>query len=182
MPDMIAFLSANEPLNVDRQAAFVRAHERAVFAVASRMLRPRGLGAHVEDIAQEAFIRALRAAPRLQAQSNESAWLLTIVSRLCIDLMRRQSRRRKAAPHLPMRAIALDPERRVMTAQLSADLEAALGMLPPDQHAVLVLRVFEDMDYAQIASSLNLRVGTVKSRLSRARAALRAQLKAVGHG
>lgn len=181
---MIGSLSATAPLSARREAqqAFIQAHERMVFAVAGRMLRPRGLGAYVEDVAQEAFLKALRAAPRLRPQSNESAWLLTIVSRLCIDLMRRQARRRHAAPHLPARVSSLDPERRAMSTELSAHLEAALGGLPPDQHAVLVLRVFEDMDYAQIAASLGLRVGTVKSRLSRARAALRAHLKAVGHG
>lgn len=177
-PWVLADVARGDPLAC---RAFVHAHQRRVLAVASRMLRPRGLGASVEDVAQETFLRAFKALPRLPATSNVSGYLITICSRLCIDRMRAQGRQRRAFLKIAPAPVVPSPDAAYRGQELSTTLEAALGRLSPEQHAVLVLRVFHDLDYPDIASSLGIRLGTVKSRLSRARAVLRAAIEEGEH-
>lgn len=123
----------------------------------------------VEDLAQETFLRVHQALPGFDpaGPAKLSTWILTIATRLAIDLLRRPPR----AYAEPM-GRAPDPESEVAGRALEQRLLRAMAELPDDARAVLILRAYHDLDYPEIAAALNLELGTVKSRLSRARAAL----------
>jgi RNA polymerase sigma-70 factor (ECF subfamily) len=157
----------------------VHRFQRPVNALISRLLvaRPRH---RVEDLVQETFVRVLRALPRFDpaGPASLSTWILTIATRLALNELRR-----------PEHAELVDePPARERTdaaaerARLGAAIAAGVAALPDAQRAVLVLREYHDLDYAEIADVLEADVGTVKSRLSRARAALREHLVAAGFG
>ncbi len=152
--------------------ALVERYERPVFALVGRMLGRRD---GVEDLAQETFLRAFRALADFDPRgpARLSTWLLTIATRLCLDALRR-----RAHEPLPLEAArTLDSGARTDAAAerraLGRAIELAVSRLPPDQRAVVVLREWHELDYDEIARALELDLGTVKSRLSRARAALR---------
>lgn len=162
----------------DRPAAtaFVRHYQARVVALITRMMQPSGLGALVEDVAQETFIRALRALPRfdLEGPAKPSTWLLHIAVRLAINEL---SRRR---PHVvevedlrTHESADADSERR----ELAACLREAIAELSPEYRAAFLLREYEGLSYQEIASELELELGTVKSRLGRAREQLRRRLE-----
>jgi RNA polymerase sigma-70 factor (ECF subfamily) len=166
----------------DRHAfrALVERYERPVFALLGRMLFAAGRESLVEDLAQETFVRVFRGLSTFGADGrhNLSAWILTIAARLAIDELRRQ----KARPE-PFDARALlvaaptstdEPSQRRRVADAIARAVDALG---PEYRAAFLLREVHDMDYESIAEALRVDVGTVKSRLSRARAALRRALQ-----
>ncbi len=166
--------------NGDRAAfrAIVVRYQRPVFAVLSRMLAPSGRQAAVEDLAQETFIRLLRALPEFgrDGRSRLGSFVLTIAARLAIDELRRRSH---GGDELddgliegPWRAD--DGLRRTV---LREAIARAVGRLPPEQRAVFLLREVHDLPYEEIGRALDLDLGTVKSRLSRARAALRIALE-----
>ena len=169
----------------DRAAfrALVERYERPVFALLGRMLfRAAGREALVEDLAQETFVRVFRALPDFGADGrrNLSAWILTIAARLAIDELRR---RPGVAEPLDRLALAVPAaggadagsERR----RVAAAIERAVAALPPELRATFLLREVHEMDYESIADALRVDLGTVKSRLSRARAALRRALQGI---
>jgi RNA polymerase sigma-70 factor (ECF subfamily) len=151
--------------------AFVVTHQRAVFALLSRML---GRAHRVEDLAQETFLRAFRALPAFRSQeaggtARLSTWVLTIATHLALD----ELRARKLEPLPPALP---DPRRADETAERKAiarRIEAALDELGPQFRAAFVLRELHELDYEEIAEALACDVGTVKSRLARARERLR---------
>jgi RNA polymerase sigma-70 factor, ECF subfamily len=166
----------------DRQAfrALVERYERPVFALLGRMLFRAGRESLVEDLAQETFVRVFRGLPAFGAdgRNNVGAWILTIAARLAIDELRRQQ------PH----AVSLDADTLAVASpsatdepserrRVAAAIERAVAALGPEYRAAFLLREVHDMDYESIAEALRVDVGTVKSRLSRARAALRRALQ-----
>ncbi len=128
----------------------------------------------VEDLAQETFVRVLRALPGFDpaGPATLSTWILTIAARLTLNELRRPEL--AALDHEPASAERADAgsERK----RLGDAIAVGVAALPDAQRAVLVLREYHELDYAEIASVLELDVGTVKSRLSRARSTLRAHL------
>jgi RNA polymerase sigma-70 factor (ECF subfamily) len=133
-----------------------------------------------EDIVQEAILRAYRGFDALRG-ANAKAWLLTIV-RNCHATALKQQQRRHVVPlpeeHDPrdgsaMIASDLDPEEAAIHRDQQRTLEALLAQLPEDAREVLILREIEDLDYGAIAAVTHVPLGTVMSRLARARAALR---------
>jgi RNA polymerase sigma-70 factor (ECF subfamily) len=192
--DMLSVLRATRPvpdpdeldeLAIARAVAGERAASRAlveryqlrVFALVSRMLAGRDR-AVVEDVAQDTFLdvfRKLRGfAPGGAARL--STWILTIAARRAIDELRRRRPDPVAEPEAAGSARADDSARRREVAQA---IEAALADLSPELRAAFLLREYHDLEYAEIASALAIDLGTVKSRLSRARAALRESLAEV---
>ena len=162
--------------------AFVSLYERRVFTFALRML---GDPSAAEDVAQDAFLRAFSALSRFDAAgpARLSTWLLTITHRLCLDELRRQRRHpNEALAHhadsLPTTAEAVGTGTDVGLTQRrwAAHAEQALLSLPAEQRAVFALRVLMEMSVADTAAALAVDEGTVKSRLSRAKTALRAHL------
>ncbi len=166
----------------DRAAftALVVFYQRPIFALLSRLLYGYGNDASlVEDLAQETFLRVHRALPDFDPNgaARLSTWILTIATRLGIDELRR--RRPVVVPlqaaeaiHAPDRADAVA----VRNQQRSA-IEAAVAALSADHRATFLLREAHGLEYDEIARALDIDLGTVKSRLSRAKDQLRAALQ-----
>jgi len=156
--------------------ALVERYQRPVVALLSRMLGP-GRRAQVEDLAQETFLHVVRGldgfAPRGPAKL--STWILTIAARRAID----ELRRRAPAPALVEPAGGERGDDALHRAELAAAIRRAIADLSPEYRAAFLLREYHGLDYAEIATALAIDLGTVKSRLSRARAALRAALAEV---
>jgi RNA polymerase sigma-70 factor (sigma-E family) len=133
-----------------------------------------------EDLVQETLLRVARRWPRVRRMDQPVAYARRILVNLAIDDARRRSRRRRELEPpdgAPLDAHADEAAAGVFGAlDARAELLAALGVLPPRQRAVLVLRYFEDLSEAQIAQTLNCSVGTVKSTASRGLARLREAL------
>lgn len=165
----------------DREAlgALARWCGPRVHALAARMMVGRGADA-ADDVAQETLVKVVRGIGRFDPRgaAKLSTWVLTIATRTCIDALRR---RRVTAKEIgigfEIEHDAPDdgplPDERVAQRDLARRVRRAMADLPADQRAALVLRAYHDCDYPEIAASLGVEVGTVKSRLSRARAALR---------
>jgi len=160
--------------------ALVTHYQRPVFALLGRMLRPRA-GDRVEDLAQETFLRVFRALPefKLAGTARLSTWILTIATRLALDELARRPPREDVEAELaggPRGDAEL--ERRL----IGAAIERAVAALGADHQAVFLLREVHELEYDEIARALEIDLGTVKSRLGRARAALRQALQGVRHG
>ena len=135
-----------------------------------------------DDVVQEAVLRAFRSFDSLRG-SDAKSWLLTIV-RNCHSTAHRRQQRRAWVP-LPEEHDAEDghvmiastpgPEIASIVAEQERTLTRLMAALPEDHREVLVLREIEDMDYRQIANITNVPIGTVMSRLARARAGLKSQ-------
>lgn len=160
--------------------ALVVQYERRVFALVSRMLAGRGR-ATIEDVAQETFLHVFRQLPKFDraGAARLSTWILTIAARRSIDELRRQ--RPALVPEIE-RVGESRADERVVRRELVGAIEAALRELSPELRAAFLLREYHGLEYGEIARALGIDLGTVKSRLSRARAALRATLAEVHHG
>jgi len=150
----------------------VRYHQ-SVLAVAYRMT---GSVAAAEDVAQTAFIRAWTELGALREAGAFKSWLYRLVVNACLDQLRREP----AA--LPISDSTLDeagpPEAQVLEHEREHAVRQAILQLPAECRAALILREFEGLTYREIAQTLAIPLGTVMSRLSYARARLRAMLGA----
>jgi RNA polymerase sigma-70 factor, ECF subfamily len=175
-------LTLARALGGDREAfrALVERYERPVFALLGRMLFASGRESLVEDLAQETFVRVFRYLPSFGAdgRTNVSAWILTIATRLAIDELRKSRPRVERLDELALSIAAESAtDERSQRRSVADAIESAVAGLPPQYRAVFLLREVHDMDYDAIAEALDLDLGTVKSRLSRARATLRRALQ-----
>ncbi len=163
----------------DRDAcrAFVVRYQGLVFHTASRVL---GRAApELEDVAQDAMLKCLDALPGFDPKGSAklSTWIATITARTAIDALRA---RRVVVPLDALRDVRAaqqsEPDAALGDAQERARLAKAMEGIGPDQRAVMVLRVEHDLGLDEIARALKIEVGTVKSRLARAKQALLAAL------
>ncbi len=162
-----------------RFEAQVLPHLDAAYRFARWLSRSAG---DADDIVQEAILRAFRGFEGLRG-SDVRAWLLAIV-RNCHSTARKSQQRRGFVP-LPeegdaqdgyaLIATAADPENESIRSDERRNLDRLMSALPDEYREVLVLREIEDMGYREIATVTNVPIGTVMSRLARARAALRKQ-------
>jgi RNA polymerase sigma-70 factor, ECF subfamily len=161
------------------------AYHRRVYHICLRMV---GHAEDAADLAQETLLRAVRHVETFQHGSRFSTWLIRIAMNLCISHLRKGRVRAGISlevavrpgpgPQTPLRdAIACGreppPHIRVETDEQIERLHAALDALDPILRGVLLLRDLQGMDYEQVAQAMSIPVGTVKSRLFRARLALR---------
>lgn len=126
-----------------------------------------------EDIVQDAYVRAIRHFGSFQGGEGR-AWLLTIVRNLCYDSMRRRNAHERTASfdeelHNTGPTHTSDPEIRLLQKERAEMLRQALEELPCELREVLVLRELQELPYREIASITQVPMGTVMSRLSRAR-------------
>ncbi len=170
----------------------VLAHQDQAYRVAYRLLGDPDAAA---DATQDAFLKAYRHIGRFKDGSFR-AWLLRIVTNTCYDYLRRRRRRPTVSLDASLEADgpgeasawlrdehpSRDPAGYAERRALAAAIERCLDDLPPDFRAVAVLVDVEGLDYATAAQALGLPVGTVKSRLARARRRLRDCLRAAGWG
>lgn len=174
-----------QPHEIEAFEALVERYGRRVYGLAYRMA---GNDADAKDLTQEAFIRVYRALRRIDPNANLESWLYRIVTNLYIDLLRRRPKARVESLDAPLvtskgDAVAREvedpgpnPEDVVLNAQLDADVQRALLALSPDLRMVVVLSDIEGRSYEEIAEMVRIPVGTVKSRLHRARRVLQARL------
>ncbi len=162
----------------DGCARFVTFHQRLVFAAIGRIVGPGQGQAHVEDLAQEAFLKALRALPRFDpaGPAQVSTWLLTIATRVALSHLRR--RRIETQPLHEGDAPAIHPHEAIDTRQR---ILRAAATLTPEQRAVFVLRDVHGLTETEVAEALELDVSAAKSRLHRARARMRRALTEAEH-
>ena len=152
--------------------AIVRDHGDRVYRLAYRLS---GNQHDAEDITQETFIRVFRSLDSFQPGSFEG-WLHRITTNVFLDLARRRQRiRMEALPEETDRIAGREPspEAAFDAANLDPDLQAALDDLLPEFRAALVLCDVEGLSYEEIGQTLGVKLGTVRSRIHRARQALR---------
>ena len=163
----------------------VEAFQRPIYALAYRMMRNH---ADADDVAQETFIRAWSAIERYDPSYSFLGWLRTIATRLALNMIEKRRRRRTEGGEAfdlaseQHATTAPGPDTAVEGSEMQRALQAALGRLPDDYRLPLLLRTNEELSYAEIAKTLEIPVGTVMSRLHRARTLLRGELEAHGLG
>jgi RNA polymerase sigma-70 factor (ECF subfamily) len=153
-------------------------HLDTLYRVALRLTRD---PATAEDLVQDTMLRAVKAWASFRTGSNARAWLVTILRNQFISSWRKDHRAPHridldTAPELPDTGNP-DPEGRFFAELLDDEVLAALDDLPDDFREVVVLSDLEGMPYADVAESLGIPVGTVKSRLFRARRILQGRLR-----
>ncbi|MCG8421307.1 MAG: sigma-70 family RNA polymerase sigma factor [Proteobacteria bacterium] len=164
--------------------ALVVHYQRPVFALLSRMLGPDRRPV-VEDLAQETFIQVFRSLKRFAplGPARLSTWILTIASRRAVDELRRA---RPATEPIEddTSGLAGDDRADQMTRrrEIAAAIQRAIADLSPPYRAAFLLREYHGFEYAEISRALGIDTGTVKSRLARARAALRESLAEMHDG
>jgi RNA polymerase sigma-70 factor, ECF subfamily len=172
--------ASDRPAKPAEPAAFValiERHDHSLRRLAFRLLGDRD---RMDDALQEAYVKAFRALPRFRARSATSTWLYRIVYNACIDELRRA----EARTTVPLDLAAGAADRRDLADALAgrSALADALAALPQEQRAAVLLVDAEGFDYRAAAEVLGVEVGTVASRLSRARSALRAALSTITEG
>lgn len=156
----------------DAFAALIGAATNRLYALACLILRDAD---RAEDSTQEAIVRAWRELPRLRDPARFEAWLRRLVVNACYDEARKVRRRAEVSLLSVVDRIAADQS----TAIVERDrLERAYRQLPIDQRTVLVLQHHLDLSHVEIAATLDIPLGTVKSRIRYASAAMRAALEA----
>jgi RNA polymerase sigma-70 factor (ECF subfamily) len=165
-------------------ADLVTMHERMIYQLAYHLLGSRD---EALDLSQEVFLRVFRTMGTFRGQSSLKTWIYRIVINQARNRQRWWRRRRQGDQvsldqhvllhgDLPERADQAAPDRVLARKQAAARLWQAMDRLPFDQRTAIVLREFDGLSYDEIAFSLDVAVGTVKSRLTRARQALRVDL------
>jgi RNA polymerase sigma-70 factor (ECF subfamily) len=150
----------------------VRRYQRRVYGTAVRILRRHDLA---DEVAQEAFLRAFESLARFDLARPFGPWICRIAANLAISHVRSPAAREQPlpdpAPDPP--SSAPGPLERILDGEARAVLHQALDELPAEQRAVFALRVFEELSYREIAAALGIQMGTVMSRLARARERLK---------
>lgn len=166
----------------DAFRGLVQCYQHRVFALLSRMLGPDRRAA-VEDLAQETFLDVFRALGRFSSlgPARLSTWILTIASRRAIDELRRRPLVTEPLGELDLPAASPGADEGARRQRLAAAIQQAIAELAPPYRAAFLLREYHGLEYADIARALDIDPGTVKSRLSRARGALRQALAEVRH-
>ncbi|MBQ3210896.1 MAG: sigma-70 family RNA polymerase sigma factor [Oscillospiraceae bacterium] len=162
--------------DVNAYEYLVKAYEKNVYNLALRMV---GNSEDAYDMSQEAFIKAYNSLHSFRGDSKFSVWLYRIVSNVCLDYLR--ARNRKATVSLSVENddgedVELDIADEASSPQALLDrsltrdaVRRGLQALPPDHREILLLREIQGLSYEEIADTLDLEVGTVKSRIFRAR-------------
>ena len=168
--------------------AMTKPHLDALYRTARRMT---GDAQTAEDVVQETCLKAYRGLDGFQPGTNYGAWLFRILTNACIDWRRRRGIGETVDLHaLPDAVLAgdvgsatldrrePDPEANLLVAEFRRDVMGAVGRLSPELRMVVLLAVFEEYSYAEIAEAVGCPIGTVRSRLNRGRQQLQADLAA----
>lgn len=155
-------------------------HEKQVYNLCLRMT---GHPEDAQDLAQEAFIKAWRGLRFYKFESSFSTWLYRLTSNVCIDFLRQQKRRATGSltvtgdegEEIELEIVdpAPLPEQQASDREDQAQIAEALNQLEEEFRLALTLRIVDDLSYEQIGEVLDLKPGTVKSRIARARTKLK---------
>ncbi|NWF79786.1 MAG: sigma-70 family RNA polymerase sigma factor [Chloroflexi bacterium] len=181
----LRLVAAGQRGDVEAFNQLVRLYEGRVYNLCYRMLSDADAAA---DATQDTFIAAYRNLNRFRGGLFR-AWLLRIATNTCYDMLRARQRRpavsldagyedEDAGPRLDLPDPAESPDEAVLRRELAQALELGIAQLPEDQRIVVILSDVQGLAYDEIAAVTNTTLGTVKSRLSRARARLRDILRA----
>ncbi len=168
--------------------SLVTRREREIFQVALRMLGDRD---DAMDAVQDTFVRAYRGLKSFKGKATFRTWLIGIAINVCRSRLSSSATREKQRSvgleiegredgepsPLPIPSTDPSPESAALGGELRRALDAALAKLSPEHREILILREIHEMDYEELAAALSCAEGTVKSRLCRARAALRQALE-----
>jgi RNA polymerase sigma-70 factor, ECF subfamily len=172
------------------KAAFdllVAKYQRKIFRLLSRLIRD---SAEIEDVAQEAFIKAYRALPNFRGESAFYTWLYRIAINTAKNHLVSQGRRAPTTTDADIEdAETFDdgdhlrdlntPDSMLLSKQVAEAVNRAIDKLPEDLRTAIVLREIEGLSYEEIAETMNCPIGTVRSRIFRAREAIAHELKPV---
>ena len=164
--------------------ALIHLHEKKVYALCRRMCRDED---DALEAAQDTFLAVWRGIGSFRADAQFSTWLYRLACNACLDLLRREKKHTGDVPlddgenPVDPPDPAPQPEEAVERAETARMVREGLYALPDNYREVLILRELEQRSYAEIAEIAQLDVGTVKSRISRARQALRNYLAASGN-
>ncbi len=165
----------------DRRAfdVLVLKYQHRIYSLVTRFMRDPD---DVQDVVQEAFIKAYRALPGFRGESAFYTWLYRIAINTAKNHLAARARRPRGidvdaedAEHIINATVLRDlagPESLLMTEQLRAVIEQAIAALPEDLRTALTLREFDGLSYEEIAEAMQCPVGTVRSRIFRAREAI----------
>ena len=165
----------------------VSKYQRKIIRLLSRLIRDQ---AEVEDVAQEAFIKAYRALPNFRGDSAFYTWLYRIAINTAKNHLVSQGRRAPTTTEADIEeAETFDdgehlrdlntPDSMLLSKQVGEAVNRAIDQLPEDLRTAIVLREIEGLSYEEIAESMNCPIGTVRSRIFRAREAIAQELKPV---
>jgi RNA polymerase sigma-70 factor, ECF subfamily len=165
----------------------VARHRDKIFARAFSMMRNED---DAVDLSQEAWVKGWQRLKQFQGESSFATWMTRIVINLCLDQLRRQKRHRtesiegmdeeSGGVERQMPVVTVNPTERLERGELRKKIDGAMGKLSEEHRTVLVLHEFEEMEYKEIAKTVDCSIGTVMSRLFYARrkmAALLADLR-----
>lgn len=180
--DILAEVSAGD---IDAYGKIVRRYQGRLYNFVLRFVRDRETA---EDIVQEAFLRAFGKREAYRAIANFSTWLFTIAANLAKSELRRRKRWRMFSIHrdeesdtgMELPDESRRPDRMAETALTDVEIQNAIATLTDNYRQVILLRDVEGMSYYEIAQIVQSPVGTVKSRVNRARLKLQQKLKNEG--
>jgi len=159
--------------DVDAFRLLVERYQDSIIRFASSLLGDRHIG---EDVAQEVFFAAYKKLASFDpARSNFSTWLFSIARNKCINEMKKK--KVISTRKLPERITTQESSGELASQELFAELDKALQSLPGRQKRAFILAEFENIPYHQIAQVEGVRIGTVKSRINRAKKKLRVMLE-----
>ena len=166
--------------DMDAYDVLVKRYEKRLLNFIYRLLQ--GLD-EAEDLFQETFLRVFRSRKRYRAKANFSTWLYTIASNLCMDRLRKSGRQKttsldqafqgRVSKYDVLPDYSLAPDVVMEREELQIEIQTALSSLPVHQRIVVIMSEYEGLKYFQIATALGCSVGTVKSRVHRARKQLK---------
>lgn len=154
-------------------------HEKRMYAVALRMF---GNREDAQDSLQEAMLRVYRSIGGFKGQSSFGTWVYRITMNTCLDEIRRKKNKQSASLDnmLDQGWAPTDegasPEKRVMQQEMRKSIAQSIQELPEDMRSAIIMRDVHGYSYEEIADTLNVNVGTIKSRISRGREKLREKL------
>jgi len=164
----------------DAFGQLVLAHQNKVYTICVHMVTDREEAA---DLAQEAFLKAGRSLSTFQGESSFATWMHRLTTNVCLDYLRKQTRRQNISTAVSLddedsgwtepADHSQDPQLQLEREERKRALARALGELPEHHRQTLIMREVSGMSYQEIADAMGADLGTIKSRIARARERLR---------